>query len=58
MQQMPHQFRPHANLSIGNTLATLAIIYNPNRYPDLRATHHMTPDASHLLDIVEYNGGK
>ena len=48
--------RPHANLSMSNMLATPAIVYDPNWYPDLGATHHMTPDSSHLLDRTEYNG--
>ena len=30
MQLVPHQFRPHANLSMGNALATPTTIYDPN----------------------------
>ena len=58
MQFAPHQFRPHANLSVGNTLATPATIYDPNWYPDSGATHHMTPDVSHLTERMDYHGGE
>ena len=36
----------------------LATIYDPNWYLNSEVTHQMTPNSSHLLDQVPYNGSK
>ena len=43
---------------MSNTLATPSTMYDPNWYPDLGATHHMTLDPLNLMEKADYGGSK
>lgn len=49
-------FRPRANLSMTNMLATPATVYDQKCYSDSGATHHVTLDPLNLMDKIDDGG--